>query len=364
VQGFRNGTNREGAVNAITARNGSTARASALSGRKVLTRQQKAAVIVRLLLAEGAQLPLARLPDQVQTALTEQIGAMQMIDRDTLAEVVDEFCETLEQVGLAFPGGLDGALSMLGGQLSDSAASRLRRLAGASSTLDPWQRISGLSADTLLAVLESESTEVGAVIMSKLSVARAAELLGRLPGDKARRIAYDVSLTGNVAPDTVLRIGHSLAAQLDAQPMKAFDTGPVERVGAILNFSAAATRDSVLQGLEERDAAFAQLVRRAIFTFTNIPRRIDARDVPKILRGIDQKLLITALAGAKGEDATAAEFILANISQRMAGNLRDEMASLGKLKDKEVEEAMATVVAEIRTLEAQGEIFLIAEDEA
>jgi flagellar motor switch protein FliG len=138
----------------------------------------------------------------------------------------------------------------------------------------------------------------------------------------------------------------------------------VERVGAILNFSAAATRDSVLQGLEERDAAFAQLVRRAIFTFTNIPRRIDARDVPKILRGIDQKLLITALAGAKGEDATAAEFILANISQRMAGNLRDEMASLGKLKDKEVEEAMAAVVAEIRTLEAQGEIFLIAEDEA
>lgn len=351
-------------MNAIAPMNAAGGHSILSPGRVILTRQQKAAVIVRLLLAEGAALPLTQLSEDVQTALTEQMATMKTIDRATLSDVVEEFCQTLEQVGLAFHGGLDGALSVLGGHLSAGAANRLRRIAGAGSRLDPWERISGLSAEQLLPVLEDESAEVGAVMLSKLSVAKAAELLGKLPGDKARRIAYAVSLTGDVAPETVLRIGHSLAAQLDAVPPKAFDSGPVERVGAILNFSAAATRDAVLKGLEQEDAVFADRVRKAIFTFTNIPRRIDARDVPKLLRNIDQVALITALAGAKGEDAKSAEFILANISQRMAGNLRDEMANLTKIKDKDAEEAMAAVVSAIREMEAAGEIFLVAEDEA
>jgi flagellar motor switch protein FliG len=334
------------------------------AGRVILTRRQKAAVIVRLLLAEGMQLPLSQLSDDLQTELAEQIASMKMIDRATLSDVVEEFCETIEAVGLSFPDGLDGALAMLGGQLSAGAANRLRRAAGAGSKLDPWERISGLATEKLLSVLEEESTEVGAVMLSKLSVAKAADLLGKLPGDKARRIAYAVSLTGNVAPETVQRIGHSLATQLDAQPAKAFDAGPVERVGAILNFSASATRDAVLKGLDEDDSVFADQVRKAIFTFTNIPARIDPRDVPKIIRGIDQTKLITALAAAKGDDSKAAEFILANISQRMAGSLRDEMAALTKIKDKDAEDAMSTVVAAIREMEASGEIFLIAEDEA
>jgi len=328
-----------------------------------LSRRQKAAVIVRLLSSEGLKLPLADLSEDDQTDLAAQIAEMKLVDRTTLREVVEEFCTELEAVGLAFPGGLEGALSLLDGQLSSSAANRLRRLAAGSSRGDPWQRITGLSAELLLPVLEQESTEVGAVLLSKLSVAKAAELLGQLPGEKARRVAYAVSLTGNVAPETVLRIGHALAQQLDAVPAKAFDQGPVERVGAILNYSPAATRDTVLKGLEEEDQVFAEQVRKAIFTFANIPARIDPRDIPKILRNVEQARLILALAGAKGADEKAAEFILTNMSQRMAQNLRDEMANLGKVKERDVEEAMGEIVDAIREMEGSGEIFLVAEDE-
>lgn len=339
-----------------------TLAAPALPRPAVLTRRQKAAIIVRLLASQGLKLPLAELSDDQQTSLAEHIAAMKLIDRETLHQVVEEFCTELEAVGLTFPGGLDGALSLLDGQLSSSAATRIRRLASGTSRADPWERITGLSTEALLPVLMEESTEVGAVMLSKLSVAKSAELLGKMPAEKARRLAYAVSLTGNVAPETVLRIGAALAGQLDAAPPKAFDTGPVERVGAILNFSPAATRDSVLRGLEEDDKVFAEQVRKAIFTFTNIPSRIDPRDIPKILRAVDQAKLILALAGAKGEDEKAASFILSNMSQRMAQNLRDEMANLGKVKEKDVEEAMNEVVAAIRELESRAEIFLVAEE--
>ncbi|MDP2738248.1 MAG: FliG C-terminal domain-containing protein [Pseudorhodobacter sp.] len=332
---------------------------------RVLSRREKAAIIVRLMLAEGAPMQLSALPEHMQAALAEQIGQMRSIDRTTLGAVVEEFMTELQEIGLSFPGGIEGALAMMDGHISATAANRLRRLAGASAKADPWDRIMTLPVARLLPVLEQESTEIAAVMLSKLPVPKAAELLGKLPGEKARRVAYAVSMTGNVDPETVRRIGLSLVVQLDNQPARAFETGPVERVGAILNVSPALTREDVLKGLELDDAAFADLVRRAIFTFVHLPKRVLPRDVPKVARIIDQPVLITALAAATGhpEQEAAAEFILANMSQRLAQALREEMAERGKVKDKDGEEAMNAVVMAVRKLESAGELVLIAEDE-
>lgn len=333
--------------------------------QRALTSRQKAAVIVRLLLAEGAPVPIAALPEHLQAALTEQIGLMRSVDRDTLRATVEEFLDELERIGLSFPGGIDGALDMLDGHISSQAASRLRRLRGVADRSDPWSRIAALPAAALRPVLEEESAEVAAVLLSKLSVAKAAELLGQLPGEQARRVAYAISLTAKIDPETVRRIGQSLAAGLDAVPDRAFDSDPVERVGAILNVSAAATRDEVLKGLDETDAAFASQVRKAIFTYPHIPRRMEGKDVPKLMKAMPQGTLVAAFLGAEAdkETAEASEFILANISQRMANGIREEMAAVAKVKPKEGEEAMAAIVAAIRELEAAGEIALVQPEE-
>jgi flagellar motor switch protein FliG len=152
---------------------------------------------------------------------------------------------------------------------------------------------------------------------------------------------------------------------LENLPARAFDGDPVERVGAILNVSPAFTREDVLKGLEETDAAFAEQVRRAIFTFIHIPERLAARDVPKLVRGVEPVALVTALAGAAGDAAklTAAEFILANMSQRMSQSLREEMEARGAVKEKDAELAMNAVITAVRQLEATGEIVLIREEE-
>lgn len=328
-----------------------------------LTKKQKAAVIVRLLLAEGVELKLSDMPESLQTELAHQMSTMRFIDRQTLKAVVDDFVEEIESIGLAFPGGLEGALATLEGTISAATASRIRKAQGFNFTGDPWETIAGLDPSRLVPVLEEESTEVAAVVLSKLKVSTAAELLGRIPGPRARKLAYAISQTGGVEPDVVDRIGRAVVEQLDAQPTKAFSEGPVERVGAILNFAPGATRDDVLEGLDEEDAAFAEEVRKAIFTFANIPDRIDARDIPKITRDVDQAVIITALAGATGPLENAAEFILGAMSKRMADQIREEMANLGKVKPKEAEAAMTTIVNAIRELEAAGEILLLSGDD-
>jgi flagellar motor switch protein FliG len=337
-------------------------RAASAAGR--LTRRQKAAIIVRFLLSEGADVPLTDLPEPLQEALTTQMGSMRYVDRTTLADVVAEFAAELEAMGLTFPNGVAGALSALDGRISPQTAARLKKEAGVRQFGDPWEQVRAAEVDDLLDILQRESTEVAAVMLSKLDVARAAELLGQLPGDTARRITYAVSQTEAVTPGAVDRIGLALASQLHDVPETAFSDGPVKRVGDILNYSATATRDEVLTGLEETDEDFARLVRKAIFTFVHIPDRVNPVDVPKLTRDVDQTVLVTALASASSGDlAPAADFILDNMSKRMADALREEMGELGNVKSRDGEEAMTQVVNAIRQLEAAGEITLVTADE-
>lgn len=328
-----------------------------------LSKRAKAAIVVRLLINEGADIALEDLPPELQAQLTHQMGAMRMVDRVTLAAVVEEFIQELESVGLSFPGGIVGALEALEGRISRETAARLRKEAGVRAAGDPWKRLSALSPEELQAIVERESTEVAAVLLSKLQVPLAAALLGRLSGPEARRITYAISLTSDITPEAVDRIGLSLAAQLDLRKPPAFETHAADRLGAILNSSSTPTRDDVLSGLEETDQALAVLVRKAIFTFGNIPARISPRDVPRILREVDPAALLTAMAGAEAAGfVEARDFILENMSGRMADQLREDIAEAGKIKPAAADDAMAVVVAAIRDMQARGDLVLVEEE--
>ncbi len=330
-----------------------------------LSGKAKAAIVVRLLLNEGADIPLESLPDDLQIELTQQMGRMGLIDRETLHAVAGEFAEMLDNVGLSFPNGLAGALSAMEGKISRQTHSRLRKEAGVRQFGDPWERLRSLPPEDLAELAEAESTEVAAVLLSKLDTAKAAQMLVHLPGPVARRITYAVSQTGAVTPDTVDRIGLSLAAQIEARPEVAFDETPGQRMGAILTQAAAAKREEVLTALDEEDEEFAVDVRKSLFTYALIAKRVSPVDVPKIARVVAQQDLVTAMAFATDEeDVESSEFMLANMSSRMAANIREEVGELGKVKRSVGENAMSAIVNALREMVVAGEIELrSAEDD-
>jgi len=335
---------------------------SRLPARRV-TPQEKAAIVVRFLMTEGADVPIKDLPDDLQAELTQQMGSLRRIDRDTLIEVVEEFAAELQATGLTFPKGIAGALTELDGQISHSAAAQIRKRSGVRASGDPWEKLRNLEVEDLIDVLEGESTEIAAVLVSKIDVKKAAALLGQIPGERARRITYAVSKTSAVTPEAVDRIGRALVEQFEDVAPTAFDNPPVDRVGAILNSSRTMTRDQLLEGLDEADKDFATRVRKTIFTFKHIAQRVDVRDVPSILRVVDNEVLVTALAAATDEASKlSAEHILNNISARMADQIREAVEEAGTVSDEDGETAMGEVVMGIRGLADAGEI-LLSEDE-
>ncbi|MDO5528270.1 MAG: FliG C-terminal domain-containing protein, partial [Paracoccus sp. (in: a-proteobacteria)] len=328
----------------------------------MLNQRQKAAVIVRLMLENSEDLALGDLAPDTQAALAHEMAVMGVVDRESCDQIVQEFCDALEQVGVTFPGGLDGTLSMLGDTISREITDRLRRMAALAGDADPWERISAMPARQLAELAALESTEVAAVMFARLPVSKAAEAFGLMPAARARQIAFGMSMTGGIEDAALRRIGLALMQAADGLARPAIDAGPVEKVGEILNFSPAGTRDEVLVGLDADDPDFAAEVRRAIFTWAGIPRRIDPRDIPRILREADPLALTRAMSGAKDADKKTADFILSCLSTRMADSLRDEIEAAGRISAKDCEEAMASIVATIRTMEEAGDLFLIAMD--
>jgi flagellar motor switch protein FliG len=326
----------------------------------------------------GMSLPPGALAPGDEAQLNAAMAGLGGIDPGELAAVIDEFLMALAPPATGGPAGPPQALPGLPDlpglpelhglpelPVIEPLGDAMPEPGPLPATADdPWERVTGQEDAVLLALLEAEAPEVGAVVLSKLKVSRAAELLGRIPGPLARRITYAVSQISEIRPDTVARIGRALGAEFGRERPRAFSGGPVERVGAILNFSRAATRNDVLDGLTETDPTFAEAVRKSIFTYLNIPARVGPRDVPKLLKKVDQKVLVTALAASTAEDTRpTAEFILANISQRMAEAMRTEAAEMGEVAVADGEAAMNGVVAAIRELEEAGEIYLVAEEQ-
>ena len=324
---------------------------------------QKAAVFVRLLLTQGLSPAIDRLSPAQQERLTQSMANLGHINRDTLGAVVREFAEALDNMALTFPSALSDAVALLEPHLSAKAQEALSEKAALHDGTDPWTQLAAMEAETLRPILSRESAGICAIRLSKIGVAKAAQLLAALPEDRAPAVAHAVSLTATISPQTIETIGETLLNQIRSTPRSAFKASAVDRVGAILNSATGVTRDAVLEGIIARDALFGEEVRRAIFTFDHIPRRIDPKDVPKIIREVESDSLVTALAAGLETAPLSVEFLLENMSKRMAEQLREEAEGRGTPRVEEGEAAQARIVTAIRDLESAGELLLVPAEE-
>ena len=330
-----------------------------------LTRRQKAAVVIHLLVAGGADPGLKDLPAEQQRDIVREMARLRFVDRDVLAEVVAEFAAELDSIGLHFPRDTAHVLAALDGRLSMEVIEALAAEVGdAVPTGDgPWTEIGGLDAAAILALVAGESDEVTAILLSKLPPGRAAALLAEMPEERADAIAAAFARTEDVTPGAVARIGRTLAKLAGERRAPAFASEPVRRVSDILNAATSGLRRGILDRLDRTDADFAARVRAEVFSFENVPARLAPRDVPKVLRGVDGDRIAAALKGVPPELEPVRDFILGALSNRMADQVRDQMEEIGDVSPDDAEAAMGEIVAEIRRLEESGEVTLLAPED-
>ena len=327
-----------------------------------LDRAQKAAIVVHLLLSEGADPGVADLPPAAQRRLAHALGSLRGLDRAALRDVVAEFAAELDAAGLRMPRDLPEALRALDGRLSPDVLADLAAQSGARGLgAGAWRALDGLADEALSALLAAETPEVSAVVLSQLPPGRAARLLAEAGPDRGGDVAAAFARTAAIGPDAVSAIALSLGRAAGARPPAGLPDAPEARVGAILNAATTATRGALLDRLEAEAPDFAARVRGAVFSWEDVPTRLDPRDVPRVLRDVDDGALLAAL-GAE-PDGPVATFLMGAISKRLAEQMRGQIEEAGPVAPDDAEAGRSAVAAAIRALDDAGTLSLLAPDE-
>ena len=329
-----------------------------------LSKDQKAAVIVRLLAIDADSLAINGLENTTMTRLVHAMAGLKFVDEQTILEVIQEFLHDINSIHLYFRPGVASAVAALEKYLNPEIKKQLAAKPAVNGSVDPWIEIISLPVDVLASILVKETPQITAIALARLPATVAAEILSGLPTDFGHAVALAAIKTDYVQDSTLAHIGTAISqAAKGLNRTGALDGTPVDRLGAILNFAPGAAREDMLKTLEKSDPDLAEQVRRVMFTFADIPDRVEIKDVPKLVRAADNNTMVTALAGALISQKEAADFILTNLSKRLADQLSEEVRELGDVKPKDADTAMNAVVQGVRELEKSGELTLISPEE-
>jgi flagellar motor switch protein FliG len=135
-----------------------------------------------------------------------------------------------------------------------------------------------------------------------------------------------------------------------------------ELIAEIFNSLDRNTETRFITALEERNRDSAERIKALMFTFEDLGK-LDGMAIQGILRNAEKEKIPIAL---KGASEALRDLFFANISERAGKLLREEIASMGPVRLKDVEESQAYLVALAKDLAARGEIVIVdgsSEDE-
>jgi flagellar motor switch protein FliG len=314
-----------------------------------------------LLIALGPELAaevLREMPEEDIGRLTWEIVGIGQLTSAEREEILQHFYESALGRDFVSVGGLEYAQDMLeravGKDRADEITARLGKHAGSK----PFTFLQQVDAADLINFLQGEHPQVVALIMAYLPPDVASEILTNLTEESQAEVTVRLALMERTSPEVIQDVEDILRARLGTifAPRSNMQVkGGVDSVVELLRRVDLATEKSILEGLERADPEIANEVRKRMFVFENITL-LDDRSIQRVLREIDSRDLSMALKGASDEVKTK---IVKNMSERAGKMLVEDIAAMGPVRMKQVEESQGRVVAVIRRLEEAEEIFVM-----
>jgi len=321
-----------------------------------LSGAQKAAVLLVQLGKEKSATVLKSLRESEVEEVLNEIARLKGVPDETVDAVFEEFATLANARRYYAQGGMDFAREVLEATLGGERAKELLDRMKASLVEMPFEFLRRADARQVLSFLQDEHPQTVALVVAHMRADQAAIVISGMPDELQADVAHRVAVMETTSPDVVRRVEAILERKLSSvlQSTDGSAAGGLKPLVDIINHADRATERLILEGLERRDPALAEEVRSQMFMFEDITT-LDDRSVQLVLRSVDSKELATAL---KGVSSDVRGKIMANVSERAAANLADEIDLLGAVRLSTVEEAQAKIIATIRSLEESGQILL------
>lgn len=328
--------------------------------REPLTGSQRAAlVLLSLGEAQAAEVLKHMGPREVQK-LGMAMTTVSAVHRDTVAQVFDDFVESLAQPTAIGAGTDDYIRAVLTQALGEERASGLidRILAGRNTSgLDT---LKWMEPRAIAELVRNEHPQIIAIVLAHLDEDQAAEVLKCLTDRVRADVLLRIATLDGIPPNALNELNDVMARQFSGnQNLKSSTIGGVRMAANILNFMDSGQDEEILENINRIDEPLGARIRDLMFVFDNIAD-LDDRAIQTVLREISSDKLAVALRGA---EAGVREKITANMSQRAAQILLEDMEARGPIRLAEVEAAQKEILAEVRRMADAGTIQLAAKQE-
>src|SRR3974390_2481300 len=334
-------------ISALASRQGDHA------NRRRLVGPERAAV---LMLALGQQYGANiwnQLDDDELREISIIMSALGTIDAAAVEDLLLEFIGRMSASG-ALMGNYDATERLLQQYLPPERVGTSREEIRGPAGRNMWEKLSNVQEEMLANYLKNEYPQTVAVVLSKIGPEHAARVLAILPEDLALDVVNRMLRMEAVQKEVLERVEQTLRVEFMSNLSQTRRRDAHEGMAEIFNNFDRQTETRFITALEEENRESAERIKALMFTFDDLIK-LDSASAQTLMRNVDKDKLGVALKSANEE---VRGFFLGNMSSRAGKMLLDDMAAMGPVRLRDVDEAQALLVNLAKDLAAKGEITL------
>jgi flagellar motor switch protein FliG len=314
---------------------------------------QRAAILMLALGEQYGGKIWALLDDDEVRELSMAMSTLGTIDAEVVEGLLLEFVSRMSASG-ALMGTFDGTERLLQQYLPADRVSGIMDEIRGPAGRNMWEKLSNVQEEVLANYLKNEYPQTIAVVLSKLKSEHAARVLAILPEDMALDVVGRMLRMEAVQKEVIERVEQTLRTEFMSNLSQTRRRDAHEVMAEIFNNFDRQTETRFLTSLEEENRESAERIKALMFTFDDLIK-LDAGSAQTLMRNVDKDKLAIALKSANEE---VRGFFLGNMSSRAGKMLLDDMAAMGPVRLRDVDEAQALLVNLAKDLAAKGEIML------
>lgn len=323
------------------------------------TQAHKAAVILAALNPETASAIVQEISDAHLRAFAIAFADLKSVPAPLLHAVAQEFISEVERSASELAGGVAEAKRMLESLAEADRVNRILSELHGGGSQSVWTRLASTQPELLVPYLMTQRLPIAAAILAKLPFDHAAAILSVADAEFAHRLLSELSRGRPPAAE----VFDAIASAIEEEFLKPLANAPStdgvnEIVGEIINYLPSAKRDAFLSHLDAEDAAIGAAVRKSVLTFQDLHVRLPEAGAAALLRAVEKETLLAALKFGRTNASLTVDYLLANVSKRMAEQYAEEMTGMPDLSEEEGETAQRLMMKTVRELAKAGEIKL------
>jgi flagellar motor switch protein FliG len=318
-----------------------------------MTGPQKAAAFMLAVGEEHASKLFAMMHEDEIRDISQAMANLGTVPAVAVENLAREFSENISQTG-NLVGTWETTERMLLRTLPRERVSQIMEEIRGPAGRTMWDKLGNVNEAVLANYLKNEYPQTVAVVLTKVKSEHAARVLSMLPESFAMEVVMRMLRMESVQKEALEGVEKTLKAEFMSNLARAQRRDAHEMMAEIFNNLDRQSESRILAALEERNRDAAERIRALMFTFDDLVR-LDSPGVQVLIRSVPKEQLVLAL---KGASEVLRDLFLKNMSERAGKMFKEDLANLGPVRLRDVDEAQAAIVVMAKDLAAQGQITL------